>query len=99
MWLPHRSLGRQPCSEVESEAHLRRLADGLIAAIARDFDEAERALGSLPCLTAKHIVAIARAHLRAAYLYQETLGVWLTLANHEGEERRREERLRIWGYA
>ena len=35
----------------------------------------------------------------ALLLYQHGLGSALANANREGEDNRREERLRIWGYA
>ena len=42
---------------------------------------------------------VGRVHLSGLVLYQTELGNALAAANREGEEARREERLRIWGYA
>ena len=42
---------------------------------------------------------VGRVHLSGLVLYQNELGNALANANREGEEARREERLRIWGYA
>ena len=54
-----------------------------------------------PCaaLRADHLVHVSAIHLRAVTLYQHELGNALAVANREGEDARREERLRIWGYA
>ena len=54
---------------------------------------------SLACLTAGHITHVGRVHLSGLVMYQTELGNALANANREGEEARREERLRIWGYA
>ena len=50
-------------------------------------------------LSAKDLVPIAKQHLKGLFLYHEELGEALATANREGEEARRQERLRIWGYA
>mgnify|MGYP003684652115 CR=1 FL=1 len=42
---------------------------------------------------------LGQMHLRACILYQNELGNALARANVEGEEARRQERLRIWGFA
>ena len=54
---------------------------------------------NLACLTAGQIQHVGRVHLSGLVLYQTELGNALAAANREGEEARREERLRIWGYA
>ena len=54
---------------------------------------------SLPGLTAAHIVHVSRVQLEAMVMYSSELGNALAVANKEGEDARREERMRIWGYA
>ena len=54
---------------------------------------------SLAALNAGHIMHVARVHQSGLVMYQTELGNALAVANREGEEARREERLRIWGYA
>ena len=51
-----------------------------------------------PPLTASQIIHIAQLHLKGVVLYQQELGNALAVANREGEDARREERMRIWGY-
>ena len=93
-------LGRQPVSDREMEAHLEKLGKALVAAIERDFGPDERAIGSLADgIEARHVVSLGRVHWNGLVLYQAELGNSLAAANREGEENRREERMRIWGYA
>jgi len=92
-------VGRNPISMRESEVHFKKLGEKLIEAIQRDFPAAERAFGSLPALTAAQIQHVGQIHLKGVALYQQELGNALAVANREGEEARREERMRIWGYA
>ena len=54
---------------------------------------------TLTCLTAGQLIHVGRVHLNGLSLYQIELANALADANREGEEARREERLRIWGYA
>ena len=54
---------------------------------------------SLKGITTGHIAHIARIHLNGLIGYQTELGNALAAANRDGEEARREERMRIWGYA
>ena len=106
---PRRRTGTRNNGKVEAPADapqllalavcLEQLGKHLVAAVARDFDEAERKFGSLPALSAAQIVHVARVHLNGLVLYQQELGNALAQANREGEEARREERMRIWGYA
>jgi hypothetical protein len=44
-------------------------------------------------------VHVGRVQLSGLVLFQTELGHALANANREGEEARREERMRIWGYA
>lgn len=50
-------------------------------------------------ITPKLVSELAQTHLRACIYYQNELGNALARANVEGEEARRQERLRIWGFA
>lgn len=50
-------------------------------------------------VTPELIAELAHAHLRACVLYQNELSNALARANVEGEDARRQERLRIWGFA
>lgn len=54
---------------------------------------------SINSLTAAQLLPIAREHLTGLFLYHNELGDALAIANREGEEARRQERMRIWGYA
>ena len=54
---------------------------------------------SLQCLTAAQIVHVGQLHLKGVIAYQQEIGNALAIANRDGEEARREERMRIWGYA
>lgn len=54
---------------------------------------------NLDSLSAGQITHISRVHLNGIVAYATELGNALANANREGEEARREERLRIWGYA
>ena len=92
-------LGRQPVSERETNIYFDQLGKALVGAIQRDFSEEDRRFGTLACLAAEHILHVGRIHLSGLVVYQTALGNALANANREGEEARREERLRIWGYA
>jgi hypothetical protein len=92
-------IGRSPQPEYELTRYYEQLGKALVAAIQRDFEERDRAFGPLPCLGAAHIIQVSRLHVSALYRYQDNLGDALAEANRQGEEARREERLRIWGYA
>ena len=92
-------LGRAPVNEAQAEEHLQRTVSAILEATARDFPPEQRAIGSLPCLGAEHLLPIAREHLNALTLYCTELNDALARANMKGEEGRRQERLRIWGYA
>ena len=92
-------LGRQPSSEHEAARLHAQVGTALVAAIVRDFEEPDRAFGSLPCLKPENIVHVSRVHLNGLIAYQSDLGAALAVANRDGEEARREERMRIWGYA
>ena len=97
---PHTpGLGRQPSSEMEAARLHAQLGQAVVDAIQRDFDVPDRAFGSLPALRSENIVHVARIHLNGLVAYQNELGAALTVANRDGEEARREERMRIWGYA
>ena len=50
-------------------------------------------------LRAENIVHVSRIHLNGLIAYQNELGTALAIANRDGEEARREERMKIWGYA
>jgi hypothetical protein len=97
---PHTpGLGRQPVMEHEASRYFEQLGKALVAAIERDFEEPDRQFGTLTCLTAGQLIHVGRVHLNGLSLYQIELANALADANREGEEARREERLRIWGYA
>ena len=92
-------IGRQQISPRESTAHYQKLGEALLAAISRDFGKSEQSLGSLPAISAEQVVHVAQIHLRGVVLYQQELANALAIANRDGEDARREERMRIWGYA
>jgi len=97
---PHQAgVGRNQISQRETEVYLKKLGDALVAGINRDFPKSEQAFGSLPCLTSGQIMHVGQLHLKGVVLYQQELANALAIANRDGEEARREERLRIWGYA
>ena len=97
---PHMpGIGRQPTPQRDTEAHFKRLGEALVSAIQRDFNKPDQAFGSLPCLTPGQIVHVGTIHLKGVISYQQELGNALAVANRDGEEARREERMRIWGYA
>ena len=50
-------------------------------------------------VTPAELVDISRAHLESMFMYHNELGNALANANREGEEARKEERMRIWGYS
>ena len=54
---------------------------------------------NLDCVSTANIAHVGRIHLNGLVAFQTELGNALANANREGEEARREERLRIWGYA
>jgi len=91
-------MGRQPLGAGEQERHVKQLGAALVAAIGRDFAAPHRSIASLP-ITANLVTELAQAHLRACVLYQNELSNALARANMEGEEARRQERMRIWGYS
>ena len=90
---PKGSCVRPPPSQ--SEVHFKKLGEKLIEAVQRDFPAGERAFGSLPALTAAQIQHVGQIHLKSVALYQQEFGNALAVANLEGEEARREERMRI----
>jgi len=97
---PHSpGIGRQPTTDGETNRYFDTLGKALVTAIQREFAEPDRAFGSLPCLTAGHIIHVGKIHLNGLVMYQNELANALANANRDGEEARREERLRIWGYA
>ena len=92
-------LGRQPISPPEQEQHLKKLIKAVDDAVNRDFPPNQRSLSSeMPKLQLDVLTDVAREHLRSLFVYQNELGQALAIANRDGEEARRQERLRIWGY-
>jgi hypothetical protein len=89
-------VGRTPTTVREQELHFKKTSVAIIEAIARDFAEDERRLGSA-LLTAAQIAHVGQIHLKGVISYQQELGDALAVANREGEEARKEERMRIWG--
>jgi len=92
-------LGRQPVGKLEQEHYMKAMCTSLINATERDFEPAHRVIGTYKSLAAADLQAISREHLEGLYLYHNELGNALANANREGEEARRKERMRIWGYA
>lgn len=93
-------LGRQPASDHEAARLHDQVGRAIVEAVQRDFEEADRAFGSLKGgLRAENIVHVSRIHLNGLIAYQNELGTALAIANRDGEEARREERMKIWGYA
>ena len=93
-------------SEPESQAANKEEAVGFffsrqpIVAGERRLIGWELAFGSLEGgLAPENIVHVARTHLKGLIAYQSELGTALAIANQDGEEARREERMKIWGYA
>ena len=92
-------LGRQPISPPEQDRHVKLLCAAIIDAVNRDFPPDQRQLSpALPQLTPQVLQEVAKEHLRSIFLHQNELGQALAIANRDGEEARRQERLRIWGY-
>ena len=94
---PLPGLGRPNRTEHENITHYKRIGEAMVEALERDFTREER--GPLGNLTADQIGGIARLHLEGLYSYKGGLDEALANANRSGEENRRAERLRIWGYA
>lgn len=92
-------LGRQPASDHEATRLHAKAGSTIVAAVYRDFEPADRAFGGLVRLTPGSIERISRIHLKGLIGYQSEIGNALAVANRDGEETRREERMRIWGYA
>mmetsp|Transcript_39941 Transcript_39941/g.98886 ORF Transcript_39941/g.98886 Transcript_39941/m.98886 type:complete len:650 (-) Transcript_39941:374-2323(-) len=92
-------LGRTAVPLDEQEKYLKQGVESVLAATERDFAPEQRCIGGLKTLTAGQLLPMARDHLTALFLYHNELGDALATANREGEEARRQERLRIWGYA
>ena len=92
-------LGRQPISPKDQEVHAGKLSAAVIEAVRRDFAPDQRRLSpEVAELTPQLLQDVAREHLRCLFLHQSELGSALAIANRDGEEARRQERLRIWGY-
>ena len=70
-----------------------------VEAIERDFTPAQRRVGELTAIPANALSEISSTHMKGSYMYANELANALAGANRDGEEARREERLRIWGYA
>ena len=92
-------MGRQPVSPLEQERHFKLLGLRLVEAIERDFTPAQRRVGELTAIPANALSEISSTHMKGSYMYANELANALAGANRDGEEARREERLRIWGYA
>jgi len=90
-------IGRQPVSAVDQGRHAKRLGTAVVQAIERDFLPEHRCIGSVT-ITPNLVAELGTAHLSACIAYEQELGNALAVANREGEEARRFERLRIWGY-
>ena len=71
----------------------------VVEAIERDFTPAQRRVGELTAIPANALSEISSTHMEGSYMYANELANALAGANRDGEEARREERLRIWGYA
>jgi len=72
---------------------------GILEAVTRDFPPDQRKLSAqMPALQSNVLLDVSREHLRSLFVYQNELGQALAIANRDGEEARRQERLRIWGY-
>ena len=92
-------LGRTPVGQQEQEDYLKRAVAAAIDSTERDFSPAQRVIGAMGNLRSDDLLPICRDHLTGLFLYHKELGDALAVANREGEEARRQERLRIWGYA
>ena len=90
---PRRAAPRH--SRAASAAQL--LGIKLAEAISRDFAPDHRRISSLE-ITPSLITEMGRAHMTACMWYQNELTNALACANRDGEEARKRERMRIWGY-
>ena len=90
---------RQRLAEGTFERNMEVLGLRLVEAIERDFTPAQRRVGELAAIPANALSEISSTHMKGSYMYANELANALAGANRDGEEARREERLRIWGYA
>ena len=92
-------LGRQPISPPEQDLHIKKLIKAIEKAVESDFPPNQRSLSAeMPRLQLDVLTEVSKEHLKSLFVYQEQLGQALAIANRDGEEARRQERLRIWGY-
>ena len=83
---------------------MRLLGVALSSALARDFSASElHAAASDPAaelpISARELSEVAQAHLEALLLYHCEITEALANASRDGEEARRAERQRIWGFS
>jgi len=92
-------VGREPVSAMQQQRHLKILAVAIVEAVQRDFNEGHAVLVRGVPLTTDLVERIVQAHMKGLYADHEDLKAALHAANMEGEEARKAERMRIWGYA
>ena len=90
--------GRVACAPPRERAHLRALGAALCDALGRDFAPEQRRVGDLARLRPAHVEELARLQLGLQGVYQHRLDEALAMANAQGEEGRRREQLRLFGF-
>jgi len=92
-------VGRQSISAMAQQRHTKILAVSVLEAVQRDFNNGNAVkLGELT-LTTDLLENIVTEHLSSIFSAHADLNAALAIANKEGEEARKGERMRIWGYA
>lgn len=97
---PHTpGLGRQPVPSGAQRRHLRALGGALLEALQREFGSGGPVRVGGLALSAALLEGLAAEQLATAIEAHADLCAALVAANREGEEGRRAERVRIWGYS
>lgn len=92
-------VGRQPISQMQQARHAKILAVSVLEAVQRDFNGGNPVQLSGLALSAELLEGLVVEHLQAVFAAHADLNAALAIANKEGEEARKVERMRIWGYA
>ena len=92
-------VGRQPISTMAQQRHVKILAVAILEAVQRDFNNGDMVrLGEL-ALTTDLLEGLIAEHLGIVFGAHADLNAALAIANKAGEDARKVERMRIWGYA
>mmetsp|Transcript_20567 Transcript_20567/g.55409 ORF Transcript_20567/g.55409 Transcript_20567/m.55409 type:complete len:622 (+) Transcript_20567:133-1998(+) len=92
-------VGRQPISAMAQQRHVKILAVSILEAVQRDFNHGKPLAIRGTQITTEALESVVQDHMNLLFSHHNDLNAALAIANKEGEEARKAERMRIWGHA